>query len=276
MSGGSKTTQTAQQSQNEPWGPAVPLIGGILGSAGNLLPGASLTPTETGALNTLTTNANAGNPFAGDINSYVSNLLSGGGATAQGGNVSSALQSYQGAVAPFTNPSLVGQISPALRSMLDTARSDVTNTINSMFAGAGRDLSGANQMALARGITQAEAPIIAQQYNTDADRLLNAANSNYNASNTTAGILSSLNQQQLANQGVGMQAAPTALDATNYTPNQLLQIEAQRRGIPASALAALASIGIPIASLGGTSNASGTQTTNQPFNPVSLLPLAFL
>jgi hypothetical protein len=57
--------------------------------------------------------------------------------------------------------------------------------------------------------------------------------------------------------------------------SQQLAIEAQRRGIPLSTLQALAGIATPIAGLGQSSTGASTQTTSTPFNPLSLLPLAF-
>jgi hypothetical protein len=73
--------------------------------------------------------------------------------------------------------------------------------------------------------------------------------------------LSGLQQNYLANQGQGVTAAQSALDAQNYGANATLAEEAQRRGIPVQALSLLAQIGVPIAGLGSQSNGTtqGTQ-----------------
>jgi hypothetical protein len=148
---------------------------------------------------------------------------------------------------------------PALKAQLDTIMSDVGNSVNSQFAAAGRDLSGANQQAYGRGVAQGIAPVLANQYNQDATNQLNAAGQLYNAQNTSSGLISGLNQQALANQQQGVQASNDALAAQNYTPTQMLQLQQMKQQLPAQTLALLAQIGVPIAGLG--SQSSGTSDT---------------
>ncbi|WP_211167450.1 hypothetical protein, partial [Aromatoleum evansii] len=71
-----------------------------------------------------------------------------------------------------------------------------------------------------------------------------------------------MQQNYLTNQGQGVTAAQSALDAQNYGANATLAAEAQRRGIPVQALSLLAQIGVPIAQLGQQSNGT-TNTTQQ-------------
>jgi len=260
MGGQSSSTQT-QQSQTAPWAASQPMLQNILGQIGSGLNNTGLTSAETGALNTLQGNAAQGNPYAGQIGDYATSLLSGGGANAQAGNVQSDLSTLQNQLTPYANGSMVGS-NPALDAQLAQIRTDVGNSVNSQFAAAGRDFSGANQMAYGRGVAAGEAPVIAAQYNQDVANRFNAANALYNAGNTTAGTLSGLQQNYLANQGQGVTAAQSALDAQNYGANATLAEEAQRRGIPVQALGLLAQIGVPIARLGSQSNAT-TQGTQQ-------------
>jgi hypothetical protein len=258
MGGQSTTTQT-QQSQSAPWQAAQPVLQGILGQLGTNLGNTGLTSAETGALNTLQANAAQGNPYAGQINNYTQSLFNGGGATAQAPNVQSNLANFQSQLTPYANGSMIGN-NPALAAQLAQIQTDVGNSINSQFAAAGRDLSGANQMAYGRGVAAAEAPVIAAQYNQDVSNQLAAANSLYNAGNTTANTLAGMQQNYLANQGQGISAAQSALDAQNYGANATLAEEAQRRGIPVQALSLLAQIGTPIGQLGTQSNSTSTGT----------------
>lgn len=274
MSGKSEQQQTSTQ-QSEPWAPAQPLLHGILGQLNSQLPNTSLTGNESSALSALTTNANAGNPYAPAIGNFANTLLSGGNATSQAPNISANLETLRSQLMPFASGSMVGN-NPALQNQLTTVSNDIQNRINSMFAGAGRDLSGINQQAVARGISEGTAPILANQYNQDVANQFNAANALFGGGNQTAGLLSNLNQQDLINRGTGINASTAALDANNYGANSLLEAEAKRRNIPLSSLGLLASIGIPIAGLGGQQQGTSTTTKNNPFNPVSLLPLAFL
>ena len=259
MGGQSSTTQT-QQSQTAPWQAAQPMLQSILGQIGTGLNNTGLTGAETGALNTLQTNAAQGNPYAGQIGDYAQSLFNGGGANAQAPNVQSNLATLQSQLTPFANGSMVGN-NPALAAQLSQIQTDVGNSVNSQFAAAGRDLSGANQMAYGRGVAAAEAPVIAGQYNQDVANQIGAANALYNAGNTTANTLSGMQQNYLANQGQGVSAAQSALDAQNYGANATLAEEAQRRGIPVQALSLLAQLGTPIAQLGtqSTTNSTGTQ-----------------
>ncbi|GLH77485.1 hypothetical protein SSBR45G_23930 [Bradyrhizobium sp. SSBR45G] len=259
MGGQSTSTQT-QQSQTQPWQPAQPMLQNILSQVGSGLNNTGLTGAETGALDQLKQNAAQGNPYAGDIGSYAQSLLNGGNALAQAPGVQSNLQTLQGQLTPYANGSMIGN-NPALAAQLAQIQNDVGSSINGQFAAAGRDFSGANQMAYGRGVAAAEAPVIAAQYNQDVQNQLAAANALYGAGNTTANMLGGLQQQYLANQGQGVTASQAALDAQNYGANATLAEEAQRRGIPVQALGLLAQIGTPIAGLGQQS--SGTSTGTQ-------------
>jgi hypothetical protein len=258
MGGQSSSTQT-QQSQTAPWEAAQPILQGILGQLGTNLNNTGLTGAETGALNTLQSNAAQGDPFAGQINAYAQSLLNGGGANAQASNVQGNLNTLQSQLTPYADGSQIGN-NPALAAQLAQIQTDVGNSVNGQFAAAGRDFSGANQQAYGRGVAAGEAPVIAAQYNQDVANQLNAANALYNAGNTTAGTLSGLQQNFLANQGQGVTASQSALAAQNYGANATLAEEAQRRGIPVQALGVLSQIGVPIAGLGSQTNGTTTGT----------------
>ena len=261
------------------------MLGGILGKLGGALDTAALTPTESAALSALEANARAGNPWAPQIAGVASTLLAGGvpiGPAAWKPHTD-ALDANLGATArgDYLDPAR----KPFVSTLAGTLSNDISNRVNGMFAGAGRDLSGANLQTLARGISEGTAPVLADQWNRERGNQINAANTLYSAGNTTAGILSGLDQSRLANQQAGIGAADAAFVAHNYGPAQLLAAEAQRRGIPMSALAQLVQMGVPIAGLGqstssnNTSSSSGsgtsTETKSTPFNPWSLAPLAF-
>src|SRR5664279_6249605 len=102
MGGQSSSTQT-QQSQTAPWQAAQPMLQGILGQLGAGLNNTGLTSAETGALDTLQSNAAQGNPFAGQIGDYAQSLLNGGGANAQAGNVQGNLGAFQSQLSPYAN-----------------------------------------------------------------------------------------------------------------------------------------------------------------------------
>lgn len=259
MGGTSKQTQTTS-SKTEPWAQAVPAMQGILGQLQPLIDNSGLSPTSTNALNQLQTSASAGNPFSTAITDYTKNLLNGGGANDQAGAMQGGMDTLRQQLSPFASPDYSSLNDPKLRAALDQIQSDVGNSINSQFAAAGRDMSGANQMAYGRGVSAAQAPLILDQFNKDRAMQQGAAGALYNAQNSTSGLLSGLNQQSLANQGQGVTASQDALAAQNYAPTQTLAIEQLRQMMPAQNLGLLAQIGIPIAGLGGTSNSTSTGT----------------
>jgi hypothetical protein len=262
MGGKSETSQT-QQSTTNPWAPAQPALGGILGQVTNGLDHTALTGTESGALNTLTQNGqNATAQYAPQIGGYANDLLAGGGALNQAGNVNQNYLNYRNATQPLANNTNYDPYqTPGFSDAIRTMTNDITNNTNGQFAAAGRDFSGANSMALGRGIAQGVAPTIAAQYNANVNNQQGAANNLFNGGNTNSGILAGLQQQKLANQGQGVTAAGQATSAQNAAPDAALQAEAARRGIPVQALGLLAQIGIPIAGLGGqsTGQSQGTQ-----------------
>jgi hypothetical protein len=270
--GGTSTQQQQQTSTTSPYAPAQGTLDSILGQLNTQVPNSNLTSTETGALDTLKSNAQAGNPYAGAIGNAATSLLNGGGAQTNDGPISNNLTNYQGLLSPYASGSMVGN-NPALKAQLDQISSDVSGDVNGQFAAAGRDGSAYNQQALARGIAQGEAPVIADQYNQDVQNQLNAANSLYGAGNTTYGLLNQNQQTANANQQAGVDVGSAALDANNYGANQLLAEEAQRRGIPLSSLTTLLGSVSPVAQAFGTnnstSNGSSTESGAQQFGQIA-------
>jgi len=182
----SSTTQS-QSSTTSPWAPTQPLLQQIIGGIGGQYPNVAPTGAETNALNSLQQSA-AGIPnFTGQASDLVSRLFSGG--TDRTGMVNDAYSQYQKALTPYLQQSYLDPTqNPAMKAVLDTIRSDVGNSVNGMFAGAGRDLSGYNTQALARGIAQGEAQPLLNQYNQNAANQLNAAGNLFGAGGTTAGL----------------------------------------------------------------------------------------
>jgi hypothetical protein len=262
MGGESKQTQQTSSVSN-PWEPAQGALKGILGQLDPLIANSGLSSASTSAINQLQSSANAGNPYAGQIDSYTQNLLNGGGANNQAGNVQSGFDAYKAQTNPLaSNTNYDPMQTPGLADALAALKSDITGSVNGQFAAAGRDSSGYNQQALGRGLTQGLAPVIVDQYNKNIANQQGAASNLYNASNTNAGLLAGLNQQGLANQQQGMTNSADALAAKNYGATQTLNLEQLKQSLPAQTLGLLAQIGIPIAGLGGQTSGTSS-TTNQ-------------
>lgn len=272
--GGKSEQTTQQQSQTEPWKAAQPALTGILGQLNNLIPNSGLSGTSQDAITQLQQNAQAGNPYASQISSLTTNLLNGGGSTAQNGAISGAYDAYKAQTNPLaSNIDYNPYNTPGFSDAIRTAMSDISGQINGQFAAAGRDSSGYNTQTLSRGLLQGIAPTIASQYNQNVSNQQGAAGNLYNAGNTTSGLLAGLNQQGIANQLQGVSTANDALAAQNYAPTQTLNLEQLRQQIPAQNLGLLAQIGVPIAGLGsqssGTSNTQNQMSGAQQFGLIS-------
>lgn len=259
MGGESKQSQT-QSSTTNPWEPAQGALKGILGQLDPLIANSGLSPASSGAIDQLQQSANQGNPFAGQINDFTSNLLNGGGANAQSGALQGGLDQYKQQMAQYADPNYSSLNDPKLQAALAQIQSDVGSSVNSQFAAAGRDMSGANQMAYGRGVSAAQAPLILDQFNKDRTLQQGAAGSLYGAQNTTSGLLNGMNQQGLTNQQQGMTNSADALAAKDFGAAQTLKLEQLRKSLPAEALGLLAQIGVPIAGLGGQSSGTSTGT----------------
>jgi hypothetical protein len=167
---------------------------------------------------------------------------------------------------PIISGSLNPYDTPGLSDALKTMTSDITNQVKGVYAGSGRDPSGAGSFAgsLGRGLTQGIAPVIASQFNTNVGNRMGALSQmTGNAANTATGITG---QQQAplmaATQGLGLipalsgaYTAPstTALGAANTSFSQ-----------PFQNIGALLGPLLGIAGLGGTSNGTATGTITQP------------
>jgi len=262
MGGETKTSQT-QNSVTQPWLAAQPALQGILGQISTGLNNTGLTGAESGAIGQLEQNAGQAGQYAPAIQKYATDLLGGGGATDQSGNVNANYQRYVDQTNPLaSNMNYDPSQNPGTAGLLSRIQSDVGSSVNGQFAAAGRDFSGANQQAYGRGIAQGEAPVLFDQYNANRAAQQGAAGNLYQAGNTTAGLQTGMTQQGLINKGQGVTAAGAANEAQNAPANAVLQAEAARRGIPVQALGLLAQIGIPIAGLGSESSGSAQGTQN--------------
>ena len=262
MGGESKSNQTTiQQQHTDPYAPTKPILNQLFSNLGGVNP--NLTGAETGAINQL--GATGGNQYAGQIGDVATGLLGGGGATNQSNFLTDAYNQYKAALDPFASGSYANPNSnPALQGYLGTIANDVGNRVNSMFAGAGRDLSGANIQQYGRGIAEGQAPVLADMYNQERNRQLNAISGIFGGAGATAGTLTDWNAQGNANRQAGVGVADAATAARNSGPMAAIEAEAMRRGIPLQTMAQIMGLTMPAAAgFGSTTNWGNQQGTHQ-------------
>lgn len=242
------TTQGTQQQNSNvgPWSETQPLLSSILGSLQGL--SATPNPAQSEAVAGLQSSANAipnfGSAGAGAVNDFLGGTYK--------GMLGDSLANYKSSLSPYLSSSYLDPMStPGLSDALNTMKSDVTNSVNSQFAAAGRDLSPANSTALARGITQGVAPTIANQFNQNVATQRGAQDALLGAGTNNVGMLSNLGAAgiNLAGQIPGLYTSPAAS-----------QFGAANAGyaLPFSNLGMLSGLTLPIAGLGQSGTTSGT------------------
>lgn len=266
MSKGDEQTQNqTQNSKTDPWAPAIPALTGALNKLTGL--NTDVTGDQQTAANTLMTAANGVPSFGADASDTAKRLF--GSSTApQVGMLSDALKQYQTNIGGTASGAELDPYStPGFSDAINTATNDITNRVKGVYAGSGRDPSGAGSFAksLGRGLTEGIAPTIAAQFNQNNANRFSAAKNLYDASGGTAGAITGQQQVPLANavQGVGllpqvsnsyMQPATTQLAAANTSA-----------GLPYENLMRQISPLLGIAGLGNSSSgtASGSTVQNQ-------------
>jgi hypothetical protein len=157
----------------------------------------SLTPQQTSAYGLLNSEASGIPNFTSQAAGVANNQFN-YNTNPQQVMETNALSGLNTTLSPYLSSSFLNPYStPGFSDALKTTNSDITNQINSQFAAAGRDLSPANTTALARGLSQGEGGLIANQYNTNVNAQQAAANALFSGANTTAGGLTALQQAAL-------------------------------------------------------------------------------
>lgn len=253
--------QTSQAGTVNPYAPAGGLLSGIIGQAGNAVGSGSLTGAEDAALTGLSGAGGYTSQFTPQQTSLVNDLYSGG--KDRTGVAQDAYNKYlSDTEATRSGKYLDPSTNPFFSQTVSTIGNDVTNRLKQLYAGSGASPSGAGNFGynLARGISEGTAPTFANAYNTERGRQLDAITGAYGAGNSTAGLLSSLDQTALGNRSAAAGAVGTGQDFSNSPFLSSLAVEAQRRGIPLGALASLTGIGTALGGVGKTFDVTGASS----------------
>lgn len=264
MSGATSTQQTQQQqSTTNPWGPTAPLLRNIVKDigSGNLTPTAGQTSATQGLVDATTGLPNFGQAGA----STVGNLF-GANTDPQQAMLKGAYGQEAGMLSPmlsagYTNP----YTNPALKSAMDTMNSDITNQVMGQAAAAGRPVGTNASMtqALARGLSQGEGGLLANEFNTLTGNQLQAAQQLGGAAGSAAGGLTAQQQAALNAQTQGISAAGSIPGLFTQPALGMLSAQNMQAQLPWANLGAAEGLVNPIAALGGQSTGSSTGTTSQ-------------
>lgn len=251
-SGGVTTTNTS------PFAPVVQPETNLVGSEQNVaanptfgfLPNSSENAAYTGALGNL--NFGYNNNMGSDLSNIAQNSIS------AGGDPQGLLAQQRANLNPIANANLDPTQTPGMANVLKTIQNDVSNNVNSQFAGAGRSLSGLNQQAIARGISQGEAQPLLAQYNQNVQNTM-GANQN----------LGAVGGQYNTNLGAAGQLGAAAPGLATAGDSAILALNQQQRLQPYQTLGVQENLLNPIAGLGGTVVGQGAAQGSQTASPLT-------
>jgi hypothetical protein len=267
MGGTSKSTQQSQQqSQLTPWAPAASGLTDIFGRLAPSIDTLAGTPLTNQAFGALAANAQAPNPYAVPVQGATLAELAGAPNYAHATNLlDRGYGATAAALSPYTSGSALDPASnPALAQELGLVNTDVMNAVNPMFAAAGRLGSPANYQAVARGIAQGSAPILANA----ASNQINAAGALTGAGTSTAAGLGNLDAGNAGILAQGIANAPAAYAAQSFGPQALLTTALAQQQLPISNAGLLSSIYGQSAAQFGTQSGSSSSTGTQTMSPM--------
>lgn len=270
MSGDDKQTTTqSQESQTNPWAPAAGALKDVIGRYTGI--GTGPTSAQSKALTDL--QASAGNVpnMGGDAAGAVARLFD-SSTTPQVGMLQTGFDNLQknlGGTASGAELNPYG--TPGFSDALDTMTKNITTATKGVYAGSGRDPSGAGSFAksLGLGLMQGTAPIIQSQYNMNKTNQMNAAKSLYDASGGTAGAITGQQQVPLTNAAQAIGLIPNVSGAYTNPAATALNAANTSYALPYQNLGMLTQPLMGIGGMGGTSSGTSTGTTTQPQNLMS-------
>lgn len=248
MAKGSKTQETSL-TKTDPYKPAQPLLGTVLGQAEKLGGDPSNFKAIFGGDTQAAVNMLRERSMAPSLGfGAMSNVVQGSG-QGYGTGLDTLIQTARG--------DMVGA-NPNFEAALANMSDKTANTVNQQFSAAGRYGSGAHTGTLADRIGKLQTSARADQYNTDAQRQLEASN-------------------QLTGQGFqGASLAPQADQASLFNANLRAQVGTQEdlmsnssRMAPMQAVDWQRSNAVPIAGLGGVTDSN--KTTFTPANTAGMI-----
>ncbi|HXF55628.1 MAG TPA: hypothetical protein VNK52_16060 [Hyphomicrobiaceae bacterium] len=261
-----QTSRRSERAQQDPWDVAIPGLQALINRTTAEVANVGATPAQVEAARQLRETLGQGNPFAADIERLTADLF---GANSRAPTVEAAYSDLTRRLTPTAEGQFLDfQTNPFVERMLQQVGNDITQRVNAQFAAAGRDLSGGNTQAVARGVTQGQLPILADLYNTERNRQLGAAGELFDAAKTTATTAQGLDTDALATRASGIDAAKAALEARGYGPTAILAIEEQLKRMPVDDLRALADILFGAGALGQQTEGTATgrsETSGQGF-----------
>lgn len=261
---GSEKKTTNSQAQTDPWDETLPFLKKLLGKTGAAMDAAPAGPTadQTAAADKIKSVANAGNPNVGAIQQLATDLFEtesrAPGVEAGYGDLNTRLKdTADGKNLDVTND-------PNLQKLLQQVGTSASEAVRSRFAAAGRDFSGYEGQNIAKGVADAQTPILVDEYRRQQGRTDAAARDLYGANRETQTTAAELDRLRDTLRTAGIDVGQAALDAQIWGPEKILEVEEMLKQMPVDDIKRFAEILFPAAGLGGqevgSSQSKGTST----------------
>lgn len=254
-------TQT-QQSQTNPWGKAEPLLENVIGSLSGQ--STAVTGDQSQALGALKNAAGSMPSF--DTTGNIASML-GFDTAPQVGMLSDAYKSLQGSLNPLTDPNNLNPMNtPGMSDAMNTMTNDITNKVKSVYAGSGRDPSGAGSFAgsLGRGLVQGMAPVLTDQYNKNVSNLTNAASLKMNAGQNTAGAITGQETAPMTTAAQAIGLIPQVQQQSMAPATAQLTAANTAYQLPYGNIMQMLQPAMGVGGMGSSSTGSGTTTMTTP------------
>lgn len=225
-----------------------------------------VTGAQRSALDTLSSSTGAipnfGDAGAGAVSKFFNESTA-----PQAGMLSDAYKTLQGNIGGTASGAELDPYStPGFGDAINTMTKDITNRVKGVYAGSGRDPSGAGSFAgtLGRGLTEGISPVIASQYNQNKQNQMNAAGTLFGAGGNTASGLTAQQLAELSAGATGVGMIPGLTQA--YTSPGTAQLGAANASYsqPYANLAQMLQQAGMLGGMGSQSSGYGTSTTTQP------------
>jgi len=258
MSFGSSSNKTrqSQNSTTQPWEPTISSVERFITDVNKTKANLGPTGDQLDAFASLKEKAAQGNPWLQQIGNLATDTF---GATSRSGQVDSAVANLQGQLGDYASGKFLDfENNPYVQKMLTEAGNNARNAVGQQFAAAGRDLSGAHTAATGKAITSAQLPILSDLFGREQQNQINAAQILANAGVQGAQTAQGLDKDALSTRAGGVDLANAALTARDLPENTILNLDQQLKQMPIEDLSLYASLLLPLAGLGGTTNSQGT------------------
>lgn len=254
--------QTDQNSQTDPWAPTHPLLKSFIDDLGGLWGGRDTAATGSAIDDLIGELRKDRTGDTGGYRSVYKDLIDTPDRTGVIDKAYGDLQSRLNPVASGANLNITEN--PHLQRLMQQVGDDAANRVNAQFAAAGRDLSPNNSIEVGKGVTQAQLPLLMDQYNREQSRtdaaIRDLFGGGLDSSRTQTGMDVARGGLRKAGADMEKTLADDDRDWTTQSLAKIVDLEKLRSQLPFEQAGWLAELLYGAAGLGNQSQGTATST----------------